>query len=44
MIKTHEIEDEPIDLGAVTDETHGDGGDIVPDLPQARSQTGILVD
>lgn len=47
-IMTHEtkneLEAEFIDLGAVTAKTQGDGGILVPDAPQERAQTGILVD
>lgn len=44
MTQERELDAEFIDLGAVTTETQGDGGSIVPDAPQQRLQTGILAD
>ncbi len=44
MNHVDEQEAEFIDLGAVTSETHGNGGTVVPDAPQERQQAGILAD
>ena len=37
-------DDEMIDLGAATEETHGGPVGIFPDAPQPRAPLGILVD
>lgn len=42
--KLENRDDELIDLGAVTDETHGGPAGIFPDSPQPRAPLGILVD
>ncbi|MDE8652261.1 benenodin family lasso peptide [Novosphingobium album (ex Liu et al. 2023)] len=37
-------EEDLIDLGAVTSETHGNFGTVQPDSPQNRIQLGVLAD
>lgn len=45
MNDAHEhIDEEFVDLGSVTTETHGTDGQIQPDVGLGRQQLGILAD
>ncbi|MBB3941745.1 hypothetical protein GGR39_003426 [Novosphingobium fluoreni] len=44
MTQETKTETDLIDLGSATAQTQGNGGAIVPDAPQPRQLTGMLVD
>jgi hypothetical protein len=44
MTQDTQTEADFIDLGSATTQTQGNGGAIVPDAPQPRQLTGMLVD